>query len=255
MLGGRQPTATLYVKTLWSPLTRSGAPSGRRSTYHSVCSKLPSLGSTVARRPCSTSLLAHARMPPGRNLLPLPKASCRASTRVRQSALAGTSLTATAQNRALQGREYRPIAELLFDQLRRRGLSAEQTFRQLVSTMAFGLSPEDRRIDRKVVSLEERTANARVIACTPAKVEPIVVWLGYQGRVSWHLSAGRVTFMDAHWAVPNARAEGQASSTRLSSASLCSPATSSRSRPEWMRSRMSTALSGSTSERGPPPEP
>ena len=104
------------------------------------------------------------------------------------SAAVGASwddLTATAQNRALQGREYRPIAELLFDQLRRRGLSADQTFRQLVSTMAFGLSPEDRRIDRKVVSLEERTANARVIACTPAKVEPIVVWLGYQGRVSW----------------------------------------------------------------------
>ncbi|MEU9415570.1 hypothetical protein [Streptomyces sp. NPDC048272] len=34
-------------------------------------------------------------------------------------------LVATARDRALAGREYRPIADLLFDQLRRRGLNAE----------------------------------------------------------------------------------------------------------------------------------
>jgi len=120
------------------------------------------------------------------------------------------ALVATAQSRALEAREHRPIAELLFDQLRRRGLSAEWTFRHLVSMVAFGLSPEDIPIAEKDVPLEERMASARVIACTPAKVEPIVVWLGYQGRAFSQLSAGRVTFMDAHWAVPNARPEGQA---------------------------------------------
>ncbi len=119
-------------------------------------------------------------------------------------------LVATAQSRALMGREYRPIAELLFDQLCRRGLSAEWTFRDLVSMVAFGWSPEDIPIGKKDVPLEERIASARVVACTPAKVEPIVVWLGYQGRVFSQLSAGRVTFMDAHWAVPNARPGGQA---------------------------------------------
>jgi hypothetical protein len=119
-------------------------------------------------------------------------------------------LVATAQSRALEGREYRPIAELLFDQLRRRGLSVDSTFRHLVSMVAFGLSPEDIPIGKKDVPLEERIASARVVACTPAKVEPIVVWLGYQGRVFSQLSAGRVTFMDAHWAVPNAPPEGQA---------------------------------------------
>jgi len=119
-------------------------------------------------------------------------------------------LVATAQNHALEGREYMPIAELLFDQLRRRGLSADGTFRDLVSVVAFGLSPEDIPTAKKDVPLEERMAGARVIACTPAKVEPTVVWLGYQGRVFPQLSAGRVEFVDAHWAVPNAQPEGQA---------------------------------------------
>lgn len=52
-------------------------------------------------------------------------------------------LVATAQDRTLEGREYRPIAELLFDQLRRRGLNAERTFRDLVSVVAFGRDPND----------------------------------------------------------------------------------------------------------------
>jgi len=65
-------------------------------------------------------------------------------------------LVATAQNHALEGREYMPIAELLFDQLRRRGLSADGTFRDLVSVVAFGLSPEDIPTAKKDVPLEER---------------------------------------------------------------------------------------------------
>ena len=119
------------------------------------------------------------------------------------------NLVATAQNRTLACKEYRPIADLLFDQLRRRGLDSPSTFRHLVWMVAFGLSPEDLPIGTKDVELEERIAHARTIACTPAKVEPIVVWLGYQGRTSWRLSAGHVKFLDAHWAVPNAAPEGQ----------------------------------------------
>lgn len=114
-------------------------------------------------------------------------------------------LVAAAQDRTLESREYRPIAELLFDQVRRRGLNAEWTFRDLVSVMAFGRDPRDIAIGQKKVPLTERIARARTHVSTPAKVEPIVVWLGYVGGQAFpHLSAGRVSFMNAHWAVPNA---------------------------------------------------
>ncbi|WP_405773686.1 hypothetical protein [Streptomyces sp. NBC_00859] len=118
-------------------------------------------------------------------------------------------LVATAQDRALEGREYRPIAELLFDQLRRRGLNAEWVFRDLASIVAFGRKREHVFTAQTDVPLEERITKARSHASTPADAELIVVWLGYQGRAFPHLSAGRVTFMDAHWAVPNAEPEGQ----------------------------------------------
>ena len=118
-------------------------------------------------------------------------------------------LVATAQDRTLAGREYRPIAELLFDQVRRRGLTAEWTFRCLVSVVAFGRDPDGIPVGRTDVPLKERMASARTYVGTPAEVEPIVVWLGYQGRTSPHLSAGRVSFLDAHWAVPNAAPEGR----------------------------------------------
>lgn len=64
-------------------------------------------------------------------------------------------------------------------------------------------------IDEKDAPLDQRLANARTFVGTPAQVEPIVVWLGYQGRIHLHLSAGRVSFLDAHWAVPNAEPGGQ----------------------------------------------
>lgn len=118
-------------------------------------------------------------------------------------------LIVTARNRALEGREYRPIAELFFDQLRRRGLEAEQTFRHIIAAVAFGRDPADIPIVEKEVPLDEQIAQARSIACTPATVEPIVVWLGYQGRVFAQLMAGRVTILNAHWAVPNAQTAGQ----------------------------------------------
>ncbi|WP_336031977.1 hypothetical protein [Geodermatophilus sp. FMUSA9-8] len=118
-------------------------------------------------------------------------------------------LVMTAKNRALQGREYRPIAELLFEQIRKRGLDAESTFRDIVSAVAFGRDPGDFPVGQKDVPLDERVTKAGTIASTPAQIEPIVVWLGYQGRVLPRLSAGRVAFLDAHWAVPNARPDGQ----------------------------------------------
>ncbi|GCD42132.1 hypothetical protein [Streptomyces paromomycinus] len=118
-------------------------------------------------------------------------------------------LVATAQDRTLEGREYRPIAELLFDQIRRRGLSAATTFRDIASVVAFGRDPGDGPIGERDVPLEERIASARALVGTAAKVEPIVVWLGYQGRAFPRLSAGHVSFMSAHWAVPNAKPEGQ----------------------------------------------
>lgn len=119
-------------------------------------------------------------------------------------------LVATAQDRSRAGREYRPFAELLYDQLRRRGLDADRVFGNLVAMVAYGAWPEDLPIEQgSYVAPEERVANARAIACTPAENEHVVVWLGYQGRVSARLNAGRVTFLDAHWAVPNVAASGK----------------------------------------------
>ncbi|WNO70159.1 hypothetical protein [Streptomyces sp. AM8-1-1] len=119
-------------------------------------------------------------------------------------------LVDAAQDRTLEGREYRPIADLLFDQLRRRGLSAERIFRDLVSVIAYGRDPHDVHVGQKNVPLKERIARARAHVSTPAKVEPIVVWLGYLGGQAFpHLSAGRVSFMNAYWAVPNAGPGGQ----------------------------------------------
>jgi hypothetical protein len=118
-------------------------------------------------------------------------------------------LVTTAQDRSHDRREYRPIAELLFDQLRRRGLGAEQIFRTLVSIVAFGRDPHKIPAGKNDTPLAERLANARNFVGKPAAVEPIVVWLGYQGRIHLDLTAGRVSFMDAHWAVPNAEPDRQ----------------------------------------------
>ncbi|MEE1931307.1 hypothetical protein V1J52_24585 [Streptomyces sp. TRM 70351] len=114
-------------------------------------------------------------------------------------------LVATAQNRTLAEREYRPIAELLFVQLEGRGHHAEGIFRNLVSILAFGRDPDDVPIGEKDTPFDERLTNAREYVGTPARKEPTVVWLGYKGRIHQHFEAGRVCFYDAHWAVPCAR--------------------------------------------------
>lgn len=52
-------------------------------------------------------------------------------------------LVAASQDRTLVRREYRPIAELLFDQLKRRGMPAKRAAADLISIVAFGRDPED----------------------------------------------------------------------------------------------------------------
>lgn len=113
-------------------------------------------------------------------------------------------LVASAQDRTLAGREYRPIAELLFEQLHRRGHHAEGIFSDLVSIVAFGRDASDIPIGEKDTPLHERLAKARSLVGIPAAEESTVVWLGYKGRIHQDLEAGRVAFYDAHWAVPNA---------------------------------------------------
>lgn len=113
-------------------------------------------------------------------------------------------LVATAQDRTLAGREYRPIAELLFEQLQGRGHHAEGVFSDLVSIVAFGRAPDDVPLGEKETPLDERLTNAHTFIGTPAEENPIVVWLGYKGRIHQDLEAGGVRFYDARWAVPNA---------------------------------------------------
>lgn len=113
-------------------------------------------------------------------------------------------LVAAAQDRSLEGREYRPLAELLYEQIRHRGHDADGIFRDLVSVVAFGRDVGEIPITEKDTPLEERLAKARALIEMPADEEPIVIWLGYKGRVHQHLEAGRVSFYDALWAVPNA---------------------------------------------------
>lgn len=113
-------------------------------------------------------------------------------------------LVATAQDRTLARREYRPIAELLHEQLQRRGHSADRIFDELVSIVAFGRDAGDVPLGANDTPIDGRLTKARDLIGTPAKQEPTVVWLGYKGRVRQRLEAGRVTFYDAHWTVPNA---------------------------------------------------
>ena len=118
-------------------------------------------------------------------------------------------LVATAQDRSLSARQYRPIADLLFDQLQRRGHNAESIFNTLASLVAYGPEAGDSPLHRLDVPTEDRIARARVTVSSPAEVEPTVVWLGYKGHAWLNLSAGRVSFMDAHWHIPNAQPDQQ----------------------------------------------
>lgn len=113
-------------------------------------------------------------------------------------------LVAAAQDRTLAGREYRPIAELLFEQLKQRGHHAEGIFDDLVSIVAFGRDAGEIPMGEKDTPLPERLTKARAFVGSPADEEPIVIWLGYKGRIHQQLEAGRVSFYDAQWAVPNA---------------------------------------------------
>ncbi|GAA4694133.1 hypothetical protein APR04_002359 [Promicromonospora umidemergens] len=118
-------------------------------------------------------------------------------------------LVTAARDRSLSARQYRPIADLLFDQLQRRGHDSESIFNTLASLVAYGPEAEESPLHHLDVPTEDRIARARVTVSSPAEVEPTVVWLGYQGHAWLTLSAGRVSFMDAQWHVPNARPDGQ----------------------------------------------
>ena len=118
-------------------------------------------------------------------------------------------LVAAAQDRRLARREFRPIADLLYAQLTRRGMNAEQAFKDLLWMIAYGNSPDNLPTERHDLPAEARTARAREIAITAADTHDVVVWLGFEGRVSARLDAGSVTFYDALWAVPNAAPGGQ----------------------------------------------
>ncbi|MDN3480996.1 hypothetical protein QMA10_03545 [Arthrobacter sp. APC 3897] len=113
-------------------------------------------------------------------------------------------LIAVSQNKALVRREYRQIVELLFDQLERRGIRAEQAARDLISIVAFGRDPEDFPSGEKDTPLDQRLLNASVLVGTPVEVQTTVVWLAFKGRMDVRFDAGRVTFYMARWAIPNA---------------------------------------------------
>jgi hypothetical protein len=113
-------------------------------------------------------------------------------------------LVAASKDRTLVRREYRPIAELLFDQLERRGMPAEQAARDLISFVAFGRDPDDIPIGARDTPLDDRLSKARTLVGTSVEAQPTVVWLGYKGRINVHLTAGRVSFYLAQWAIPNA---------------------------------------------------
>lgn len=113
-------------------------------------------------------------------------------------------LVAASQDRTLVRREYRPIAELLFDQLKRRGMPADRAATELISILAFGRDPDDYPVGDKDMPLDERLSKARILMGTPVEVQPTVVWLGYKGRINVRLAAGRVSFYLAQWAIPNA---------------------------------------------------
>jgi hypothetical protein len=113
-------------------------------------------------------------------------------------------LVEVAKDRTLENREYRPIAELLSEQLRHRGVDADSMFRGLVTIMAFGRDPDAIGFGELEMPHADRLDAARTHVGTPATIEPIAVWLGYKGRAHVQLAAGPLSFYEPLWAVPNA---------------------------------------------------
>lgn len=106
--------------------------------------------------------------------------------------------------------EYRPLADLLHDQLRRRNHDATATLDHVRDLLAYGRESTDVRWGDTSLSLTERLSRSEAILLDLAAEGDIVVWLGYRGgRVNHAVNAGPVTFMDARWFIPNAREDGQ----------------------------------------------
>lgn len=109
----------------------------------------------------------------------------------------------------LNHREYRPAADLLYEQLRLRRNESDRIFSELVSMLAYGRSRRDSPLSERSMPAEDRlNATAGVVLAQPDN-EHVVVWLGYVGARVDTVEAGNVIFMDAHWHVPNAQPEGQ----------------------------------------------
>ena len=115
-------------------------------------------------------------------------------------------LVAIAKERALEGRQYRPVADLLYDMMRLRGRAAEQVSRQAVAMLAYGQEPDDFPFEERALRVEERVSKARAVIVTPPVIEPVAVWLGYKG--GGHvpvIGAGNVHFFNAAWHIPNSK--------------------------------------------------
>lgn len=117
-------------------------------------------------------------------------------------------LVAAAQDRAQSGREYRQIAELLFEQVKLRGHHPDAVFQEIAATVAYGSGAHHFPANNELVSIADRLTSARQMLETPAPIESTVVWLGYKGRLHQELNSARLNIYDALWAVPNARPDG-----------------------------------------------
>lgn len=115
-------------------------------------------------------------------------------------------LVEVAQKTTLVHHEYRPIADLLYDQLRLRRLDPESVLSSVKEMLAYGRSPGDKPWVEISLPAEERLARAKTIVLEPAEDEPVVVWLGYLGgRIDSSVEAGIVTFMSAARFIPAAQ--------------------------------------------------
>lgn len=170
------------------------------ASFRAAFAALSGSGSSVLSEPPGLTRIApewHALLGAARDLL----TALESDDAVRAS---WDDLVDVARDRKLDHREYAPIADLLFEQVRRRGLDPDSAFRGLVAIMAFGRSADDITTGEATIGLADRVDEARTYIATQATIEPVAVWLGYKGRAHVQLTAGRVSFYEPLWAVPNA---------------------------------------------------
>ncbi len=102
------------------------------------------------------------------------------------------------------------MVDLLHAQIQLRHLNADAVLSDVAHLLAQDLRglPFDDEAERPLPP-EKRLEVAERMLLEPAKIEDIVVWLGYRGvRLTEPINGGRVSFMDAAWYIPNARPDG-----------------------------------------------